>query len=462
MLLLFFPEFVAQPEPEPVIVTPTPENRSDLIREEREDIESVHFTPPDGMSFSMRFDAFKEGYLLEGNDIVFPGRQYVMDSVFNNISRLVNLTVVTERADDAQLDLFGLSSPAMKIRLIRVNGSTVDIEVGNMPAAGSGRYARIHNTREVFLLNDTQSKLLTLGIEDVYDISFFPLLDYPDMEAATFAVNNILIETETGTIELRRRTDEEFEGVALGASAFMLLQPAAGEANDSIVQSVIIENALNIMPGIIEEAHPEDLSVFGLDAPAKLTLSTEDWTGTLLIGDRSPEQGGRYIMIEGHDAVLLDLYGDYSFLDANYSQLRTGLIWIHSITDVSTVTFEMEETTRVLYLEHNADESMNARLDDVEISETNGRRLFVSALMITQNGETDAQIPTDDAPAYKIIMSLADGSQDMLELYRINDSQFLIVYNGASTGLFITRMAIQANLLDRFDIVDAGGDLPMV
>jgi len=460
--LVLWPE--PEPEPEPVIHAPAEtEIRADLVNEAREDIAGVYFTPPEGMSFAVRYDTHTQEYSLDGVDVVFPGRQFTMSNIFTNVSRLINLLVVTERADDSQLDMFGLLTPAMIVRIERVNGSTIDIDVGNMPAAGQGRYARIHNSREVFILTDTQSQILTLNVEDVYDLTFFPLFEFEDGHEAMLAVRHLLIDTGTTVFELRQRTGEELDDADIGESMFHFLQPAAAEANDNLIQSAILENILQLTPGIIESVRPEDLSVYGLDEPAKVTISTEDWSGTLLIGERDAQQGGRYVMIEGHDAVLLDTDGDYSFLNLNFSQLRSGLIWIHNIVDVESVIFKLEDSTRVLRFEHNpADESLLAWLDDEEISDSNGRRLFVAALMLSQSGETNEPIPTDTPPLYSVTMNFTDGSSsDTLELYQLSESQFLIVHSGASTALFITRMSIQQNLLSRFEILDAGGDLPM-
>jgi len=165
-------------------------------------------------------------------------------------------------------------------------------------------------------------------------------------------------------------------------------------------------------------------------------------------------------MIEGHDAVLLDLHGDYSFLDVGFTRLRTTLIWIHAIVDVSTVVYELDGRTRILQLEHGpGDNQLRGLLDGTELSENNARRLFVSAMLINPSGTTDSQIPPDDPPEYSVTIIKTDDESDTLELYRLNDTQFLIVHNGENTGMFITRLLLQQNLLSKFDTVDSGGEL---
>jgi len=167
-------------------------------------------------------------------------------------------------------------------------------------------------------------------------------------------------------------------------------------------------------------------------------------------------------MIDGYDAVLLDNFGDYMFLEPSFAQLRTAVIWMHNITEVSGVTFELDGENRYLKMEHGEEDSITGWLDGIELSENNVRRLFMAALYINQNGETDEPIPIDDFPVYRISMEFVDRrSLDMLELYQLTDSQFLIVRNGQNTGLFITRMSLQEHVLNRFITIDAGLEIPM-
>ena len=135
-------------------------------------------------------------------------------------------------------------------------------------------------------------------------------------------------------------------------------------------------------------------------------------------------------MIEGHDAVLYDLNNDYSVLQIESSRLRSQLMWLVDITTVSSVTFNLDGKVRTLTFEHDPEEnSLRGWLDNKELSEKNARRLYIGALSITQAGETDAAIPVNP-PVYSITLHMETGNNEVLELYQINDSQFLIVING--------------------------------
>ena len=456
--LSLWPEPEADPEATPAPSVPV----ADLIDEQPEDVSGVLLTPQGGSSYTLRPDVVDGSVVIElyAGDAIFDGVPSMLRAVFNTAISLTGLTVVTSSADDSQLSMFGFDEPVMTWRVERNDGTYVEMMAGAMQAAGQGRYVRESDSREVLLLSGRQALQLTHALEDLYDLSFLPASITADDQATLFTIKHILIETQEDVIELRRVTDEELEAAAAGTSMYKMLQPVEGECNDYMVQSVILENAAGIMPETIEEIHPADLSAYGLDAPARLSMSTAEWSGALLIGDHNSQRNGRYVMLEGYDAVLLDPNGDYSFLDISPAQLRARLIWLHHIADVSSLSFELDGTSRALRFEHNADEnSLRAWLDDKEISDTNARRLYVAVLNITQSGGTDAPIP-DAKPVYSITVSFLDGGSDTLDLYRLSDSQYLIVHGEVSTRLFITRLALQQNFLSRFDILDRGEDIP--
>jgi hypothetical protein len=444
--------------PQPDNVTPPPPDTGELIRAAADEVSGVFFYPRDDLPYALR--RIDGGDVeLDAPDAVFPARQSHINLAHNFATSLFNLPRVTADADDAQLALFGLDDPVMKWRVEMTGGSSVELAAGAVQAAGQGRYARRTDSREVFLLTELQSNYLTRTLESLYDLSFFPLPPSASEEQIWNAIEHLLLETADGVIELIRRTDEEMENAQVGASRYRILQPFEGETNEA-VQHILLEHITRIIPGGIHTLLPADLSLYGLDAPDRLTVTADGRTATLLIGGRDAERGGRYVMIEDYGAVLFDANSSYSFLDADASQLRTQIVWLYDIKDVSSLTFVLDGVTRVLELEHNAEEeSLRGRLDGVELTETNARRLYLAALRVNQSGLTEAAVP-DQAPVYSITIGFPAGASELLELYRINDSEFLIAYNGVSSGMFVTRMSLQQNLLSRFEALDRGEDIP--
>ena len=447
-----------QPQPE----QPYNETVKVFVSEQTENITSIYFAPHNKKPFALLRDALSGEITLDAAEAIFPGDLFMMYVMFEQAITLNSLVCVIEEADNEQLDMLGFSNPVMSWRINRADGISIDIEVGAEQAAGQGRYVRRHDSREIFILTEMQQMILVQELEDIYDLSFLPHSISPNDELSLQTVNHIIIETEDSIIELRKRSDEEFANAIMGTSMYRIEQPVSWDSNDFIVQTIILENAARIVPDSVEVINPANLSVYGLDNPAKLTMSTGEWSGTLLIGDHDVEREGRYVMIEGHNAVLFDHNDVYKFLDISTAQLRSLLIWLHKIEDISTITFKLDDDTRILEFEHESSGTgISGWLDDNELSANNTRRLCASVFNITLNGETDATIP-NIPPVYVFTIQFNDGSSEELALYQLNDSHYLIVLNGVNTGLFTTRMTLQQNLLSRFEILDAGGDIPML
>ena len=447
-------EILPHPTSEPAV-------KIDLVNEQHENVTNIHFEPQGNVPYSIMQNISDREYelILKSDDALFPGRPAVMRIIFGYAVSLRNLSRITEAADDTQLSMFGFDEPVMKWRIERIDGTVIEMIVGAQQATGRGHYVREKDSREIFLLGEMQSEYLTMVIEELYDFSFYPFSPSQDDPETWNLINHLLLERSDDVLELKQRTAEETADAGPGASVYRIIQPIIGDCNDQIVKTVLLENIVNIKPERIISVFPVDLSDFGLDSPYRLSISTPDWTGVLLIGNRSAEHGGRYVVIDGVDAVLLDPSGDYSFLATDPTQLRTRIIWMHSINDVSSVSYELDGVQRYLQLEHDViNNSLQGWLDGEAINETNTRRLFMYTLGISQTGGTNADIP-DTSPVYSITIKFTDNSDEKLELFALNDSQFLIVKNGISTGFYITRMTLQQNLLNRFEAIDRGEEL---
>jgi len=443
---------------------PTGADTGDLVRAIHYEVDSVDMIPREGTPYTLKLDHENPDYTditLVTEDALFPGMNAIMYAIYSNATAMIHLPRVAENADDGQLALYGLDTPVLTWRVNYLDGTSMEFALGLRLATGSGSYVRSTDSREVYILNDAAAAFLTMRAEDIYDILFFPYPASGEYETWDLIDHLILERPGDELIELKRRDDEEWFSSPLGISRYRFLQPFEGECSDSILKSVVLEPITNIFPDRVISVKPADLSVYGLDSPVRLTVSAPDWEGTLLIGKRDHELRGQYVMIEGHDAVLLDPYGNYGFLDIDPAQLRTQMTWVHHIDTVSSVVFELDGSVRTLVMEHPAadsEEKLNGYLDGKELGETNTRRLYGGAMSVPSSGGSGESVP-DEPPVYRLTMHFLNGGSQKLEFYRISESQYLMVLDGVSLHVYTTRLQIQLNLLDRLEILDAGGDL---
>jgi hypothetical protein len=445
-----------------------------LINEEPENIESIEVSPRDSGPYILVRDNETEICELitpDGMpDPLFPGHIDRMHLLFRYAADLKHLDLVEEDADDGQLKIFGFDDPVIVWRVNLIDGTSIEMAVGGQVLTeGEARYARRTDSREVYLMAFYQVDSIVKSMEELYDLSFVPLPG-PDNDWTQPVLDHILIEKDgESSLELNRRSEEEMFHSETGMLQFQLLSPIVADASDESVQIHVIEPIKTIVSNTaesltVEEINPEDLSVYGLDSPVRLTVTLESgWSGSLLIGRHDPEREGMYLMIEGKDVVILHKTAEYPFLRVSYAQLRSSILWMRHIGLVSSITFEMDGTTRVLEFEHRDNNALTAKMDGIEFTEDNARRLFSAVQSLTHDGETGAAVPAPLMPDYRFTKELADGGRDTVELYRLGDTQeYLIVRNGVNQGVYIYFNTLQRILLSRFDLLSNGEDLPLV
>jgi len=466
LLMLFIPRHSGEVEP---TVTPPPENQSTVHVVDFENLTAVNFMPSEGQQYTIKVDREAEDFVLEAENMIFQGNMYEIQYVIFAAITLQNLAQVTDDADDAQLTLFGFDSPRMTWQLAYLDGSTYEFALGADLPAGEGSYIRSLRTRDVFIVGQVQASLLMKSLEELYNILFLPIPPSTEDEPTWEVIEHVIMERPNRDIvEFRKRSWDELSDLPMTASIYELVQPFESDCSDFMIRTLFLEALTYVVPQSVEEVHPADLSIYGLDNPVRLTLTIplevarDDFVRTLLIGRYDSERNGMYVMIDEHDAVLfvpvvnLANNSNFDFIDIDPSQLRARSIWLHHIDLVSSVDYELDGVSRVLRLEENGE--FKGFLDGVELSDDNARRLYTSAFNILASGSTEAPIP-NEPPQYSITLNFKDGTSETLELYLINDSQFLIVLDGVSTESYISRLALNQNLLNRFDILDAGGDL---
>jgi hypothetical protein len=442
-------------EPAP---SPTPpriidnEERFSLMSYVIADINSVVFSRA-GSSYTITPSSIGE-LSMTASRAVFPFQQNEVLSLFRSATWIMRLRRVAENADDATIAEFGLAEPFMTWRITHNNGDVIEVALSDQLLA---RYIRIVGERDIYILGDEQADILSRPIEDIYDLSFLPYYIEPatEDEPTWGFFLSAAITSEERTIEIRRRR-EEF------SSGYQMYLPVETNLNDNTALNGFFIPITTINPTEIVEIHPSDLSKYGLDNPFRLELTDEiGWSGTLLIGKRDELDEGQYVMIEGANAVLLDRTGNYVFTETPYFRLRINIVWVFDINLVKSVDYHLENNVvrRLTFTHGDTNQDMRAWFDDKELSEHDARNIYSSVLSVMMDGETSADIP-DKPPEYKFVITLLDGEVHTLELFALNERQYLMVLNGVNQQLITFRTTLVSNLLSKIDMLDQGIELP--
>ena len=134
-------------------------------------------------------------------------------------------------------------------------------------------------------------------------------------------------------------------------------------------------------------------------------------------------------MVEGIDSVYA-AYGDISFGDLTAMDLRSSLVWLHNIKDVTKVEMSLPNGDYVLDVDDtvNADDGSGtfvAALNGTALSEDNGRRLYTSIISI-QYDNIIAGEAIENEPSYTFKITYRSGFTETLRFYKATSRQYIV------------------------------------
>jgi FKBP-type peptidyl-prolyl cis-trans isomerase len=83
--------------------------------------------------------------------------------------------LITENADEKQLEIFGLLEPSMKIDLTLENNKTIQIDVGDSTPDAQGFYVRLRHAKAIYTVHESWYHVMERLVEE-------PPYPYPDPE----------------------------------------------------------------------------------------------------------------------------------------------------------------------------------------------------------------------------------------------------------------------------------------
>ncbi len=459
LTLLPQPNETTEPSPSPSTVETKP-----ITDETAANVSSIELTYADGEVFTIASDV--TGYKVKSvNDVLGYDGQKLTTTFLQAVS-LATTELVEAGATNERLGEFGISAPTVKVRLNRVDGSSLDFVIGKKNVTDSGYYAALSNSSDVYLISLGNGVNISRPATDYLDLTLMP--EYEDINPNTQAaytfpekVNSMTLSKEDTVIyEIGKYTADEMASKTefMVYNSFYMTKPFNAECNDSVVQKNIAEKVFGWAPSEIVGTADQDLAKYGLDKPYILKLGDENgWSKTILVGGQNEDKSGRYLMVEGSRYVMLDTTGDYStVLEPDVYYMRSSLVWLIDIKNVSKVEYTYGDITRTQLLDVSTDTTL-ATLDGKEMSEDNAKRLYQIALSVSiYGGNTENNFTTKD---YSVTITSRTGIKRTLDLYYINDRQYQLFLDGENLGVYCNADAA-ARIRRACEMIDRGESIP--
>jgi hypothetical protein len=130
------------------------------------------------------------------------------------------------------------------------------------------------------------------------------------------AIESVTLINEDGTFVIVKKDQD-----------WVLSSPADIRYDSSKLSSIVI-NASTIVADKVVEENAADLSIYGLDKPAKAVVKTTDGAETVIeIGNLTPTRGGNYVKLAGSNKVYVisNFIGD--MLTSGKNDIRKNLMF---------------------------------------------------------------------------------------------------------------------------------------
>lgn len=424
------------PEPEKPVPTATPVPAVTLqVLVDQEQSPAVEVTlQSGGDTATYVYDAAKQLYKAKDYDDRLTFDQTYLSNLFGSCSRLVSRKVVDEQPQD--LSTYGLDKPLAIVSAKYSDGTSHTIRLGGASPLEDGYFGQLDDDPAVQLLLSYDADLFTKKLFDFRTYSLFHDLG-DDAEEYAVIVRELAVDLgEEGELAFHRGPDGS-DGVPPNIEITKPVEILGDEY--AFYQKVInpLYSLRNARLQLVEDL-PEDLSMYGLDAPATLYVKDDNGATRVLIGKES-EEGRTYLMRDGVPAVMSVKSSALSFLKLDYSLVMDRLVWLFNVSEADALTVELDGAKHVLQV---VDGGAGFRFDGREITVAEGRALYRSAISLQYDDRAGETAVTAE-PVCRLTFDMLDGSTHTLSLHALNERHLEVVRDGESTGFYVNKSALE-------------------
>src|SRR5262245_14377970 len=206
--------------------------------------------------------------------------QSAVSGITSNLSSAEIQRVIDENASD--LKEFGLDSPRVEIAF-KANGQQHRLQLGQKTPAGSDVYAKLPDSKRVFLIPSF--------LDSTFNRSTFDLRDKSVLKVDREKVDSLEVAAKDRTMRFEKKNGE-----------WQIAQPAAGRAEFAAVDGLVSRVSSVQMKSIVPDA--SDLKKYGLDKPvATVRLGSGSSQASLAVGSAA-ESGSVYARDLSRPAVF--------------------------------------------------------------------------------------------------------------------------------------------------------------
>jgi len=361
--------------------------------------------------------------------------QSAVSGITSNLSSVEVQRVIDENAPD--MKEYGLDAPRVEIAF-KANGQQHRLQLGQKTPAGSDVYAKLPDSKRVFLISSY--------LDSTFNRSTFDLRDKSVLKVDREKVDSMDVTAKDRTVRFEKKNGE-----------WLIAQPAAGRAEFGAVDGLLSRVGSVQMKSIVPEA--TDLKKYGLDKPAiTVRLGSGSSQALLAIGNAA-ESGSVYAKDFSRPAVFTidatladDLKKDASeYRQKDLFDARSfNITRIEILHNTQTTVFEKTKVKDKDGREEEKWKQTAPAAKDVDASKIEA--LLSAATRARATGFVDTAAKTGlDKPELTVVFKYDEGKEERVTFARTKDGAY--AGRAASPGA----AKVDAAVID--SIVKALGDV---
>src|SRR5579872_1110793 len=245
-----------------------------------------------------------------------PADQDAVSSMVTTLGALNADTVVEDKASD--LGAYGLTNPALDVQIVKKNGKTDDLMIGDETPTGSGNYAKLANDPRVFTIASFNKTSIDKPVDDLRDKR---LLTFDSGK-----LTRVALEAKGMPLEFGKNNDGEWQ----------ILKPRPWRADGTQVDS-LVTNLKDAKMDLSEDQKAAAADFAGGTKVAMATVTDPSGNQTLEVRKKGDNYFAKSSVIAGIFKVSADTGKN---LDKGLDDFRNKKVFDFGFSDPSTMTIQ--------------------------------------------------------------------------------------------------------------------------
>lgn len=243
----------------------------------------------------------------------------------------------------------GLESPAIKVDVVKNDGSEFSILIGNDSPDSTGTYVKLSNNDKIYIAES--------GIKEHFDFDALSLADTSSVAGVTVTDDMSDYVGDDGTLStfdtititgknypekvvLAPNTDESVSAYA----TYITLSPTKRIADNVADILDLFKNGVSVSGAYSLDASAAALKQFGLDDP-DLTATIKAGSATKSYSFKQQSDGDYAIWYDGAKLIRKISASNLAFIDYTVNDYYNSWVCLNSINDLSNFTVQTPEKT---------------------------------------------------------------------------------------------------------------------